>query len=162
MNTCEKCGNQVPVEKAFCPNCGAAMIPERQRMAENLSEELGPTMYGYDAVPDKLLPTPPLDPSLQEMPQQPSVQKTTQQQQPSARGPASTSSRPAPGGGGGRPKAPAVATATATTARTRKSVPASPPVAGSNRTLNLILGISAALFALSILAVVILYFMGKL
>lgn len=48
MNTCEKCNSPVPEEKAFCPNCGAAMTPEREHAPDG-SEEMIETMYGFDA-----------------------------------------------------------------------------------------------------------------
>lgn len=56
MNTCEQCGEQVPEEKAFCPNCGNSMTPERQR-TPMFSEEMGETMLGF-SLPVKNPPPP--------------------------------------------------------------------------------------------------------
>lgn len=159
MNTCENCGNQVPEEKAFCPNCGAAMSAERQRPADNVSEELGPTMYGYDAVPDKILPTPPLVPDLPPLPTKAEAPKQPPLPAKAAPGAATgavPSATPKPASGVTRQRPPASAV------NAPKSKPAAVPDDDGNRTPYLILGASAALFALAVLAVIILYFMGKL
>lgn len=61
MNTCEQCSEQVSEEKAFCPNCGHSMTPERRRTVE-MSEEMGETMLGYNAPlknPSTFKPAPP-------------------------------------------------------------------------------------------------------
>lgn len=57
MKTCEKCGVEVPEEKAFCPNCGAAMVAERQREMDD-SEQMIETLYGFEK-PSKALVLPP-------------------------------------------------------------------------------------------------------
>lgn len=57
MKTCEKCGAEVPEEKAFCPNCGAAMVAERQRNMDD-SEEMIETLYEFEK-PSKVLVLPP-------------------------------------------------------------------------------------------------------
>ena len=146
MNTCEKCGSTVSEEKAFCPNCGAAMTPERQRAPEeNLSEEMLPTMYDQPPVsPVVLKPQTPVKSELSAATLRPSAP-----------------TRP-------RPMSAAAAQSTPQTAPrntsndTPKNAAKSAPVANENRTLSLILTGAAILFALSIIAVAILYFMGKL
>lgn len=138
MNSCEKCGSLVPAEKAFCPNCGAAMVPERQRVPED-SGEMGETIY--DGPPPKSpppKPTPPPPPVKQEQ---------------ASTAPAKTSSTTA---------TPTPRPASAPAHNTRKAAHANTPAGGDNRNLRMILGGAAALFALSILVVVILYIMGKI
>lgn len=147
MNTCEKCGSTVSEEKAFCPNCGAAMTPERQRAPEEeLSEEMLPTMYDQQppGSPAVLKPQTPVKSEL-----------TAATLRPSA------PVRP-------RPKSTAAAQSIAPAAPknaasyTPKNAAKSAPVANDTGTLSLILKGAAILFALSIIAVAVLYFMGKL
>jgi hypothetical protein len=133
MNTCEKCSSQVPEEKAFCPNCGAAMMPERERVTET-PEGMGETIYDPSSAPVKL-PTPPAPP--------PKPVKAAPAAAPSA------PKRP--------PSKPPVKAVAPSKVAARET-----PAANNNRKLHLILGVSAALFALSILIVVILYIMGKI
>jgi hypothetical protein len=146
MNTCQKCSSPVPEEKAFCPNCGAPMIEERERVTET-AEGMGETMYEYQPPAKKLeapmVPMPPVEEAPVAKPPTPTVKPTT-----SAKPPAPESAQP-------KPKATATAPPKA---QARESVPA----VHSNRTLHLILGVSAVLFALSVLVVAILYFMGKI
>lgn len=133
MNSCEKCGSLVPAEKAFCPNCGAAMIPERQRVPED-SGEMGETIY--DGPPPTKPPTPkPTPPPAVKQPQ-------------ASPAPARANSTPGPN------------------AVRVKNIPKAAPVNATtdddNGGLRKVLGIAAALFALSILVVAILYVMGKI
>ena len=133
MNTCEKCNNPVPVEKAFCPNCGAAMTPERERAVEYKSEEMLPTMYEQDP-PPRNQPTlkPPSTPVKGE--------------------PGST-----PSALGGTERKPSVATR-----KLPNVAPKETPAAGSNRILYLILIAAGVLFALSIIIVAFLYMTGRI
>jgi type IV secretory pathway VirB10-like protein len=155
MKTCEKCSNPVSDEKAFCPNCGAAMTPERKRTPDYVSEEMGPTMYGYDA-PIKNPPAPKPSPppveaaakpvAAEEKPVQAAAEKPVKAE-PTSRAPSAPRSSQ---------QQPRVASDVA------KAVPKSVPAVNNNRMLHLILGASAVLFALSILVVAILYVTGKL
>ena len=148
MNTCEKCGSTVSEEKAFCPNCGAAMTPERQREPEEeLSEEMLPTMYDQ----------PPGNPAVSK-PRAPLKSELT-----------SATLRPSAAPARPRPKSSAVAAQSIPQAAPKSAAMNAPqnkainaPVANDNATLSLILKGAAILFALSIVAVAILYFMGKL
>jgi len=162
MKTCEKCSNPVPDEKAFCPNCGAAMTPERARTPDYISEEMGPTMYGYDA-PLKKPPT-------QKLPPLP-VKATADKAAPEKPGEAATA-KPATAAAAEKPvKAEASRAPSAAKVSPEPPLPAREPAKAAtkrapadegNRTLHLILGASAVIFALSILLVVILYVTGKL
>ncbi len=149
MNTCEKCGSTVSEEKAFCPNCGAAMTPERQREPEEeLSEEMLPTMYDQQ---------PPANPAVLK-PRTPVKSELT-----------SATLRPSAAPARPRPKSSAAAAQSIPQAAPKSAAMNAPkntavnaPVANDNATLSLILKGAAILFALSIVAVAILYFMGKL
>lgn len=134
MNTCEKCGEQVPEEKAFCPNCGHSMTPERQRVPE-FSEEMGETMLGYNPPvknPPARKPTPPPVPP---------VKATPPKASPAAAGAHRSAS---------------VMSYVLPQEMQRASDEE------SHRKLHLILRAAAVLFALSILFVAILYFTGKI
>ena len=137
MNKCEKCSSPVPEEKAFCPNCGAPMVAERERTTET-AEGMGETMY--EAPPPMPLPlrkpTGPLPP--------PKPAKPAPSSKPSA---AKSSVRNAAVSGVDYPKF------------AKKETPV---VVDSNRTLQLILRASVVLFVLAILVVAILYVMGKI
>jgi hypothetical protein len=134
MNSCEKCGSLVPAEKAFCPNCGAAMMQERQRAPED-SGEMGETIY--DAPPPPKLQAP-----------KPTIAPVTQEPASTAQAQPSSTYRP--------PAAPDSA------AQPKKAATVNAPAADSNRMLNLILRLAASLFVLSILVVAILYMMGRI
>lgn len=140
MNTCEKCGNQVPEEKAFCPNCGAAMMPERERKT-SVAEGMGETMYE---------PIPPLKKPLTSKPLPP-LAKATVEPAPSA-----------PDKSRRQPSVVAHGLSKAALKSTPERKPKRTPAVNTNRTLSLILSVAAGLFALSILVVAILYFMGKI
>jgi hypothetical protein len=147
MNTCKKCSSPVPEEKAFCPNCGAPMIEERERVTETV-EGMGETMYEYQPPAQKLeAPMVPV-PSLEEEP----VAKTPKPAVETATSPKTAAKESL------QRKPKAAATVVAPKAKAKETAPA----VGSNRTLHLILGAAVALFALSILVVAILYFMGKI
>lgn len=132
MNTCEKCNNPVPAEKAFCPNCGAAMTPERERAVEYISEEMLPTMYDQD----------------------PPVKNPTAQQPPSAPVKVKVSSTPTP--------APSEPQHKPTTYNRPNTGPKETPAANDNRMLYSILIAAAVVFMLSIIIVGILYMMGEI
>lgn len=136
MNTCEKCSEQVAEEKAFCPNCGHSMTPERQRTPE-FSEEMGETMLGYNPpvkTPPARKPTPP-----------PPV--TPAKAKPPKASPAPAASHRA---------------ASVMSYDLPQEMQQGASDDESHRKLRLILRASAVLFALSILFVAILYFMGKI
>ena len=135
MNTCEKCSSPVPEEKAFCPNCGAPMVTERERKTET-PEGMGETMY--EAPPPMPLrkPTGPLPPK--------PVKAAPSSKPPVAK----TSASNAAVSGVDYPKF------------AKKETPAA--AADSNKTLHLILRASVVLFVLTILVVAILYVMGKI
>jgi hypothetical protein len=165
MKTCDKCSNPVPDEKAFCPNCGAAMTPERARTPDYVSEEMGPTMYGYDA-PLKKQPT-------QKLPPPPPVNATAEPPVEAAAKPIeaatakpieAAAAKPVKAEAGRAPSAPKSSTRQPPIAREAVKVAgkSSAPAVNGNRTLHLILGASAVLFALSILVVAILYVTGRL
>jgi hypothetical protein len=138
MNSCEKCGSLVPAEKAFCPNCGAAMTPERQRVPED-SGEMGETIYDGP---------PPKQPVPKPVPTPPSVNQAT-----ASTAPAKTNATTA-----SQTQRPPDSRAN----NTQRAAPGNAPVAGNNNTLRMVLGAAAALFVISILVVAILYMMGKL
>jgi hypothetical protein len=146
MNTCEKCSNPVPEEKAFCPNCGAAMTPERERVTET-AEGMGETMYEYQPPAKKLaapmVPTPPVEAAPVSQPPTPKVEAA-----PGSKPSARESLQPGP-----KAQA-AVSPKVAAQVKT--------PAVDNNQTLRLILSVSAVLFVLSILAVAVLYIMGKI
>jgi hypothetical protein len=170
MKTCEKCSNPVPDEKAFCPNCGAAMTPERARTPDYISEEMGPTMYGYDAPlkkpPTQKLPPLPVKATAEkaaiEKPIEAAVGKPIEAATAkpataaAAEKPVKAEASRAPVAAKVSPKPPPLAREAAKAATKRA------PADEGNRTLHLILGASAVIFALSILLVVILYVTGKL
>ena len=133
MNTCEKCKSQVPEEKAFCPNCGAAMTPERERAEEYMSEEMLPTMYD----------------------QEPPAKKQAASQPPPV--PVKVEANAAPPALGGPQHKP-----TPTAGKRPNVAPKETPAASDNRMLHSILIAAAALFTLSIIVVAILYMMGKI
>lgn len=136
MNTCEKCSEQVPDEKAFCPNCGHSMTPERQRVTE-FSEEMGETMLGYNPPvknPPARKPTPP-----------PPVSPVKAKQKTASPTPA------------GSHRAASVMSYVLPQEMQQGATDDE-----DHRKLHLILRASAVLFALSILFVAILYFMGKI
>jgi hypothetical protein len=122
------------------------MTPERQREPEEeLSEEMLPTMYDHPpGTPAVLKPQTPVKSEL-----------TAATLRPSA------PARP-------RPKSAAAAQSTAPAAPksaasyTPKNAAQGAPVANDTATLSLIMKGAAILFALSIIAVAILYFTGKL
>ncbi|HEX8491728.1 MAG TPA: zinc ribbon domain-containing protein [Pyrinomonadaceae bacterium] len=133
MNTCEKCNNPVPAEKAFCPNCGAAMTPERERAVEYMSEEMLPTMYDQEP-PAKKIAVP-----------QPSSEPVK----------VKASSAPPPALNEPQHKPPTV--------HNRPNVAQKETLAANNnRMLYSILVAAAVLFLLSIMIVGILYMMGKI
>lgn len=149
MNNCEKCGNPVPEEKAFCPNCGAAMMPERERTTET-AEGMGETMYEYTP-PSKILQAPmmPADEA--------TTAKAGSKQKPTTPTPKATaSSAPSAAPDKSQRQPPTKASAISNTAAKKTSA------ADDNGKLRLILGASAVIFALTILVVVILYIMGKI
>lgn len=150
MKTCEKCGSQVAEEKAFCPDCGAAMTAERKRTPDYVSEEMGPTMYGYDEPIKNLLPPKPAQPKVEAVAKP--VKAEPAKVEPVRAEPRRATAAPASSSGQTPSKATGVQRPTA------NSTEAPNP----NRTLHLIVGISAVLFALSILAVAILYVTGKI
>lgn len=141
MNNCEKCGTPVAEEKAFCPNCGAAMIAERKRTPD-ASEEMMETIYEQPA-PAKSLPAsrPPAPPL--KAPSNPVKVKIEAAVPP----PASASPR---------------RQASVQAFKPQKVAPKNASTDDSNRTLRLILSAAVVLFALSILVVVILYVTGKI
>ncbi|HEY0386155.1 MAG TPA: zinc-ribbon domain-containing protein [Pyrinomonadaceae bacterium] len=142
MKTCEQCGNPVPEEKAFCPNCGAAMIEERERTTE-LVEGMGETLF--EPVPAKV-PLPVKPPS--EKPAEPPAKASAKSVKAAPeRATASTPERPRQ--------------TTAKRAVTSKAAAKSAP-AEQNGKLYLILYASAALFLLSLLIFVFLYVKGKI
>jgi hypothetical protein len=109
---------------------------------------MGPTMYGYDApsknpAAQKPLP-PPVEAAAEKRVEPPAAKpvKAELSREPSA-------SKSLPSELGAEREA-------------ARSAQAKAPAVNSNRTLHLILGASAVLFALSILLVVILYVTGKL
>ncbi len=110
------------------------MIPERQRVPED-SGEMGETMY--DAPP----PAPKPQAAKQTPPQ---ALQTAPAQTPAAYVAPSQAARPTIARADAMPK----------------QAPA--PGSGNNSMLRTILGVAAALFALSILTVVVLYLMGKI
>ncbi|MDX6693372.1 MAG: hypothetical protein QOF02_975 [Blastocatellia bacterium] len=164
MKTCEKCSNPVPDEKAFCPNCGAAMTPERARTPDYVSEEMGPTMYGYDAPlkkqPTQKLPPPPVNAAAK--PVEAATAKPIEAA--TAKPVEAATAKPVKAEPGRAPSAPKSSTQPPPVAReaTKVAGKSSAPVVNDNRTLHLILGASAVLFALSILVVAILYVTGRL
>lgn len=133
MNTCEKCNNPVPVEKAFCPNCGAAMTPERERAMEFISEEMLPTMYEQDPpAKNPATPKPPSTPVKVEASSTPPAISSTQRRTPTA-------------------------------ATNRRNVASTEtPDASGNRILYSILVAAAVLFTISIIIVAVLYMMGRI
>ncbi len=152
MNNCEKCGNPVPEEKAFCPNCGAAMAPERERTTET-EEGMGETMYEYER-PSKVLQAPMVPLPAEEA--EPVKSEPTPKPSPPLieTKPAASAAPPAQKKPSRQPSVVAYGMSNAAEKET--------PAANNNRRLHLILGASAVLFALSILVVVILYIMGKI
>ncbi|HEX8001029.1 MAG TPA: zinc-ribbon domain-containing protein [Pyrinomonadaceae bacterium] len=151
MNNCEKCGNQVPEEKAFCPNCGAAMTPERERTTQT-EEGMGETMYEFEP-PSRILQAP--------MVPMPADEAQPFKAEPAPKSPApmpkATQSSAPPAAAERSVREPSVAAYADSTAAVKQT-----PAADSNRKLRLILGASAALFALSILVIAILYIIGKI
>ena len=135
MNTCGKCNSPVPEEKAFCPNCGAAMMPERERAVEYVSEEMLPTMYDQEP-PAKKISVADLEPN-------PVKAETGAAAQP-----------PAPNAAPHKPSA--------KTYNLANAAPKDAAAADGNRTLYSILIAAAALFTLSIIVVAILYVTGKI
>lgn len=109
------------------------MVPERQRVLED-SGEMGETIYDTPPPPKPQAPKPTPTPQVEQ------VQAAT--------APARESSTPRPTAVQAN-KAPKAATVDASSG-------------GDNGTLRMILGAAAALFGLSILAVAILYVMGKI
>lgn len=153
MKTCEKCSSPVAEEKAFCPNCGAAMTAERKRTPDYVSEEMGPTMYGYDEPIKNLLPqkpTPPPPPPVEAVAKP--VEAEPVKVEPVRAEPRRATAAPA----SSARQTPSKATVARRPATDITEAP------DGNRTLHLILGISAVLFALSILVVAILYVKGKI